>query len=137
MIFWQNEFWLKKTIKSSVSNAEFEINTEVHDNLGGIDSWYRYFSALKSIVYDDLDESSEEQLNTEYTIKYSDNYVGLPVSDISTGTWTTTPLYQKIDDVVISDADFITCSGIKTADTANVLLSNLANPNTNINHTFT
>ena len=38
-----------------------------------------------------------------------------PDGDISAGLWTATPLWQKIDEEVASDADFVSSKDISTA----------------------
>lgn len=53
----------------------------------------------------------------------------LPASDVSSGGWTATPLYAKIDESVANDADFITSSTSPgTPDIAEVTLSPVLNP---------
>ena len=49
-----------------------------------------------------------------------------PESDVAAGLWTTTPLYQKIDEVAADDADVITSSGNPDGDTCEIKLSNIA-----------
>jgi hypothetical protein len=51
-----------------------------------------------------------------------------PISDISTGTWTTAPLFSKIDEVTTDDADFIVSAADPTNDTAEVELSDIPTP---------
>jgi hypothetical protein len=47
-----------------------------------------------------------------------------PDGDISTGTWTTTPLWSKIEEVTPSDADFVQSANDPANDTFEVSLDN-------------
>jgi hypothetical protein len=58
---------------------------------------------------------------------------GRPISDISTGGWTTTPLWSDLDDN--SDADFISSSKNPVTDTfENALTSTLSDPTSSAGH---
>jgi hypothetical protein len=58
---------------------------------------------------------------------------GYPISDISTGGWTNTPLWSQLDDN--SDADYITSSKNPTVDTfENALTSTLSDPSSSSGH---
>lgn len=58
---------------------------------------------------------------------------GRPISDISTGGWSTTPLWSDLDDN--SDADFITSSKNPASDTfENALTSTLSDPASSTGH---
>lgn len=56
-----------------------------------------------------------------------------PDADISTGGWTTTPLYQKLDETPADDADFVT-SPTGTAPQFEVGLSDVVDPNSSTGH---
>jgi len=55
-----------------------------------------------------------------------------PENDVLTGSWTTTPLYQKIDEVTPSDSDFISYENANT--TCEVGLSDVTDPQDHTNH---
>jgi hypothetical protein len=57
-----------------------------------------------------------------------------PSSDISVGTWTPTPLYQQIDEVTPSDADYIQSALNPANDTCEVKLSAVEDPQGNTGH---
>ena len=50
-----------------------------------------------------------------------------PISDITVGSWTTTPLWDKIDESVASDTDFIE-SNNNTNETVEVAMSSVSTP---------
>ncbi len=52
----------------------------------------------------------------------------LSLEDWTTGTWTTAPLYQKIDEAVASDADFISSPNDDVEATASVKFAEAADP---------
>jgi hypothetical protein len=57
-----------------------------------------------------------------------------PMSDISTGSWSVAPLYDKIDEIIPSDIDYI-CSSIDPSnDACEVLLESGIDPLTGIDH---
>ena len=58
-----------------------------------------------------------------------------PVSDASTGNWVVTPLYEKIDEAVPSDADFVS-SDQPDFDSFLVKLASLNEPKSGA-HTLT
>lgn len=55
-----------------------------------------------------------------------------PDADVSTGTWTTTPLWSKIDEVSADDTDFIQSS--TNADACEVSLTNVTDPVSSSSH---
>lgn len=55
-----------------------------------------------------------------------------PDSDISTGSWTSTPLYQSIDEETASDADYI--QSTTNSDTCEIGLSTVTDPSSSSNH---
>jgi len=57
---------------------------------------------------------------------------GRPDSDVATGSWTTAPLYQKIDEVTPSDTDYITQP--TSGGTAEVGLGDVTDPSSNSTH---
>jgi hypothetical protein len=59
---------------------------------------------------------------------------GRPSSDISTGLWTTTPLYSKLDETPYSDTDYITSTKNATGDIFEELLSSVSDPFSSANH---
>ncbi|HUF02790.1 MAG TPA: hypothetical protein VMM38_01300 [Aridibacter sp.] len=59
---------------------------------------------------------------------------GRPASDVSTGSWTTTPLWSKIDEVTASDADFAKSSDNPANDVFEVALSSLTDPASSTGH---
>ncbi len=54
-----------------------------------------------------------------------------PVADASAGTWVATPLWQKVDETVRDDADFITGPN---AAACTLTFADLTDPNTNVGH---
>jgi len=58
-----------------------------------------------------------------------------PISpDISTGGWTVTPLWEKIDEITPSDLDYITSIKNPIADTFEVTLSSVTDPGILLGH---
>lgn len=57
-----------------------------------------------------------------------------PSSDISTSNWTTTPLYQKIDEASYDDGDYIQSTGGSGTYTCEVKLSSVTDPQTGDSH---
>lgn len=62
------------------------------------------------------------------------NQFGRPISDISTGAWTTTPLYAKIGETTYSDTDYVQSKSFKdlnagSTDVFEVKLTTLSTPN--------
>lgn len=57
-----------------------------------------------------------------------------PSSDVSAGSWTTSPLYAKIDEVTPSDVDFIQCSNANS--TCEIALSSITDPSSSSSHTI-
>lgn len=57
-----------------------------------------------------------------------------PDSDITIGTWTPTPLYEQIDEVTPSDADYIESAKNPANDTSEVGLSNVEDPEVSTGH---
>lgn len=55
--------------------------------------------------------------------------------DVSTGGWTVTPLYEKIDEATYSDSDYITSSKNASADICEVNLSAVSDPTIHTGHT--
>lgn len=51
-----------------------------------------------------------------------------PISDVSAGSWTTTPLYAKIDETVADDGDYIQSSQRPSTDVCEVRLNGLVDP---------
>lgn len=62
--------------------------------------------------------------------------VAHPTGDVSTGGWTTTPLYQKIDEVTASTADFVTSADNPSNDTFEVNLTSLSGVSPDGPHTI-
>jgi len=61
---------------------------------------------------------------------------GRPISDVSTGSWTTTTLWSRIDEVTASDTDFIQSANNPSNDTCEVALtSSLTDPSSSASHT--
>jgi hypothetical protein len=59
-----------------------------------------------------------------------------PASDVSSGSWTVAPLYQKIDEVTADDADYITSGTVSgTADICKIRLNPVVPPDTNVGQT--
>lgn len=42
----------------------------------------------------------------------TDDQFGRPMADVSAGGWTATPLWSKLDEVTMDDADFVTGVGV-------------------------
>ena len=62
---------------------------------------------------------------------------GRPISDVSTGSWTTTPLYSDIDEASASETDYVSSSADPSSDTFEVALtSSLSDPASSSSHTF-
>lgn len=57
-----------------------------------------------------------------------------PISDQSTGTWTTAPLYEKLDETVADDADFIIGAPGLSGDKFRVKLTSLTDPSVSTGH---
>ena len=59
-----------------------------------------------------------------------------PASDITVGSWTTSPLYASIDEASYDDGDYITSVKSATAETFEVKLSSVTDPQSGANHTI-
>ena len=61
-----------------------------------------------------------------------------PSSDVTTGSWTSTPLYQKIDETTRDDADFIQSPTDPTSpgNDVEISLSSISDPNSSSCHTL-
>jgi hypothetical protein len=57
-----------------------------------------------------------------------------PDSDVSAGSWTATPLWQKIDEETASDADIIRSANDPSADVCELGLSDVSDPLDNVTH---
>jgi len=57
-----------------------------------------------------------------------------PSADISTGNWTASPLYQKIDESSYNDSDYIRCPENKTNNSCETSLTNGTDPSVSNNH---
>jgi len=57
-----------------------------------------------------------------------------PDSDFSAGTWTTAPLWEKIDEGTPDDADFVQSALAPSADTFEVTLQDLLDPGVSVGH---
>ena len=57
-----------------------------------------------------------------------------PANDITTGNWTSAPLYASIDETPYSDSDFITSARNASNDTFEVALSPVSDPVSSIGH---
>ena len=57
-----------------------------------------------------------------------------PSSDVATGNWTSTPLWQKVDEVTRSDTDFISSANNTSGDTCELGLSNISDPALSTGH---
>jgi hypothetical protein len=57
-----------------------------------------------------------------------------PVSDVSTGTWTTSPLYAKIDETIADDNDYISSVDVPVNDTCEIALTPTGTPSSRDNH---
>lgn len=57
-----------------------------------------------------------------------------PSSDVSTGSWTTTPLWSKVDEVTASDSDFISSDNNTSGDTCQLGLSSVTDPGLSTGH---
>lgn len=68
-----------------------------------------------------------------YTVPLS-TQTAHPIADITTGTWTATPLYAKIDETVPDDADYIQSALQPTSDVAEVKFGPLTDPATGAGH---
>jgi len=66
-------------------------------------------------------------------VRAKDPQYARPDSDISTGSWTTAPLWQKIDEVTPNDADYIQTAATASS-TAKVGLSNVTDPQSSSGH---
>lgn len=62
------------------------------------------------------------------------NQYARPTSDISTGTWSPTPLYAVLDEEVATTADTIRSVAGAASDTAEVALSTVIDPNVATGH---
>jgi hypothetical protein len=61
--------------------------------------------------------------------------IGTPISDISVGLWSSTPLFQKIDEFTASDADLIVSATNPASDTCEVgLTTTTTDPVSSSNH---
>jgi len=58
-----------------------------------------------------------------------------PGSDVSAGSWTSAPLYDKIDEATASDTDAITSTNVRLAnDTCEVALGSITDPQASTGH---
>lgn len=57
-----------------------------------------------------------------------------PTSDISVGLWSSTPLFDKIDESVASDVDLIVSATNPASDTCECLLNAATDPTSSVNH---
>lgn len=59
---------------------------------------------------------------------------GRPGSDVSTGAWAATPLYEKIDEATCSDADYVQSANNPSSDTFECGLSSVSDPGVHTGH---
>lgn len=83
--------------------------------------------AVESVVFTLARTHAASPVGTKQVTVY-------PVSDAYVGTWTPTPLYQQIDEVVPSDADLIESEGAPANSPAVVGLGNATDPEVSTNH---
>lgn len=57
-----------------------------------------------------------------------------PSSDVATGTWTTAPLFNKVDEVAANDGDFIQSANSPNFDICELGLSSITDPEGNTGH---
>jgi hypothetical protein len=70
------------------------------------------------------------------TVAAAPPQVAAPISDVSTGGWTVTPLWSKLDETVADDADYVSSSLNPVADTGEVLLAPTSVPVNMAGHTL-
>ena len=89
-----------------------------------------YTRGIDSLLADDVESAS--QVSSPALTKYTGD-VGIPDSDVSTGSWSSTGanLYSVIDEETASDADYISTTALSTCE---VGLTNPVDPVSSTGH---
>jgi hypothetical protein len=113
------------TLGGSSPSSTLTITRDVAANTGtGTGTWFVVtFNAAAGTTHDGTLSTSASGSSSFSGIFV---LVAHPTGDVSVGGWTTTPLYQKIDEVTASIADFVTSVDNPTSDAFEVNLTSLS-----------
>lgn len=132
---WNDAISVSTAVQNSLTqNLSDSLPTMLDDQVNKFIRWRDAISVVKvnagalNLILSDTNTSMSDAISSAQVQFLR------PTSDVSVGLWSTTPLFNKIDEGTVDDADLIVSATNPSNDTCEVALNAATDPVSSVNH---